>query len=189
MSTANSDPPMPPPHVPPSDPSLEQYHRLMSRLSLAGLVVCPAIALLPPRKLDVYTFGLGMLWIGSANTVARNYSGLSLWDRLGRNMESSDTGGMPTERAREVQRRLREERLRGREEQEKKGEERRGLLGRIWMGGEGADWKEKRMEEERKALEEGKGYSDVIMDQIREVWKGEAQQVEEEVKGGGEKEA
>ncbi|KAL9096815.1 MAG: hypothetical protein Q9165_000779, partial [Trypethelium subeluteriae] len=121
MSIANSSPPIPPPQVPPSDPSLEQYNRLMSRLSLAGLVVCPAIALLPPRKLDVYTFGLGMLWIGSANTVARNYSGLSLWDRLGRNMERDGNtaaagvsggggGGLPTERAREVQRRLREER-------------------------------------------------------------------------------
>ncbi|KAL9086460.1 MAG: hypothetical protein Q9165_007076, partial [Trypethelium subeluteriae] len=66
----------------------------------------------------------------------------------------------------------------------------RGLLGRIWMGGEGEDWKEKRMEEERRALEEGKGYSDVIMDQIREVWKGEAKEVEGEgKKGGGKKES
>lgn len=46
----------------------------------------------------------------------------------------------------------------------------RPFLQRIWMGSEGADWKQKRDEREKKALEEGKGYGDLIMDQIWEVW-------------------
>lgn len=46
----------------------------------------------------------------------------------------------------------------------------RGVLGRLWMGGEEEGWKERRLEEERKALEEGKGYTDMILEQIWEVW-------------------
>ena len=46
----------------------------------------------------------------------------------------------------------------------------RGVIGRIWMGGEEEGWKERRLEEERKALEEGKGYTDLILEQIWEVW-------------------
>lgn len=38
------------------------------------------------------------------------------------------------------------------------------------MGQEEEGWMEKRLREEQKALEEGKGYSGLIMDQIWEVW-------------------
>ncbi|KAK4032727.1 exocyst complex component SEC3 [Parachaetomium inaequale] len=48
-----------------------------------------------------------------------------------------------------------------------------GLWERLWMGGEKEGWREKRLEEERKALESGKGYGGLIADQVREVWKGE----------------
>jgi len=44
------------------------------------------------------------------------------------------------------------------------------LVDKIWMGSEGDDWKEKRDARERKALEEGKGYGWLIMDQIWDVW-------------------
>jgi hypothetical protein len=40
------------------------------------------------------------------------------------------------------------------------------------MGGEKSGWKERRLEEERKALEEGKGYGDLIMEHIREAFGG-----------------
>ena len=46
----------------------------------------------------------------------------------------------------------------------------RSLLNRVWYGQEGEDWKQKRNEREKKALAEGKGYSDLILDQIWEVW-------------------
>jgi hypothetical protein len=38
----------------------------------------------------------------------------------------------------------------------------------IWMGGETEDWRRKRAEEEKKALEEGIGYGGLIMRHIRE---------------------
>ena len=99
---------------------------------------------------------------------------------------------MPTERAREVQRVLRERQERERErEREREGEGRGvrevreealrelgrggkaregGLLERMWMGDEKEGWKERRLQEEREALEEGRGYGSLIMDQIWEVW-------------------
>lgn len=52
----------------------------------------------------------------------------------------------------------------------KREEEAKGLLEKVWLGGEGKDWKKKRDEREKEALEEGKGYGGLIMDQIWEVW-------------------
>ncbi|RKU41883.1 hypothetical protein DL546_003892 [Coniochaeta pulveracea] len=62
----------------------------------------------------------------------------------------------------EEERRKLEERRRAREEGKK------GLISRIWYGGEDEDWKKKRLEEDQKAIQEGKGYGDIIMDQIWE---------------------
>ena len=46
----------------------------------------------------------------------------------------------------------------------------RGIIEKVWLGGEGDDWKAKRDKREREALEEGRGYGGLIMDQIWEVW-------------------
>lgn len=40
-----------------------RYEDLRYKLSATLLVACPALALLPPRKLDWYTFGLGSAWL------------------------------------------------------------------------------------------------------------------------------
>lgn len=72
--------------------------------------------------------------------------------------------------------------------EDKEGEEEKelGILQRLWIGGEGRDWKKKRDQREKEALEEGKGYGDLIMDQIWEVWnRGEKKM--EEVKERDEK--
>ena len=45
-----------------------------------------------------------------------------------------------------------------------------GLTQKLWRGSEPADWKTRRLQEEREALEEGKGYWDLIGGQIWEVW-------------------
>lgn len=47
-----------------------------------------------------------------------------------------------------------------------------GMVKDIWMGGEKEDWQEKRAEEHRKSIEEGKGLSGIIMEQISDVWNG-----------------
>ncbi|KAI0198990.1 hypothetical protein F4808DRAFT_433751 [Astrocystis sublimbata] len=49
----------------------------------------------------------------------------------------------------------------------------RGVLGKVWMGDAPPDWKEKRDQKEKEALQEGGGgYIGLIMDQIGEVWSG-----------------
>ncbi|KAI9711743.1 MAG: hypothetical protein M1820_001888 [Bogoriella megaspora] len=184
MTTPNT-----PPQLPPPTPQ-DQYHAVLSKLSLAGVLICPTLALLPPRKLDLYTFGLTFLFISSANNVTHTYTGTSIWERI--KERSSDSyawrtgaGRMPTERAREVQRRLREEREERGENVEKK---KRGILGRLWMGDETEGWKERRLREEKEAIEDGRGYGGLIMDQIRDVWRGEAKEVEEGRDGEGKDE-
>ncbi|MCJ1482447.1 hypothetical protein MMC06_002612 [Schaereria dolodes] len=128
-------------------------------------------------------------------------------------MVSARGGGLPTEKAKDVQERLRRERLlraqpsgqgmeiagleRGggiREDgsqvrsslatstggenddvDNEQSAEGRGIVGmakKAWLGGEGEDWKEKRLREEKEALETGKGYSGLIIDQIWDVWNG-----------------
>ena len=52
----------------------------------------------------------------------------------------------------------------------RKDEEAKGVLEKMWLGGEGEDWKKKRDEREKEALEDGRGYGGLIMDQIWEVW-------------------
>lgn len=62
----------------------------------------------------------------------------------------------------------------------KAGEEgKEGILEKIWLGGEGKDWKAKRDQKEKEALEAGKGYGDLIMEQIWEVWSGGKKKMEE----------
>jgi hypothetical protein len=93
---------------------------------------------------------------------------------------------LPSERAEEIQTRLRAardaqireaeaqaqtssvsgelEKLKARQMQEK------GVAQRVWMGGEEEGWMEKRLRKEKEALEEGKGYGDLIYEHIWEVW-------------------
>ena len=40
----------------------------------------------------------------------------------------------------------------------------------LWMGHETEGWKERRLREEQEALAEGKGYWDLIAEQVWEVW-------------------
>lgn len=41
----------------------QRYDDLRYKVSAALIVACPVLALLPPRKLDWYTFGLGSAWL------------------------------------------------------------------------------------------------------------------------------
>ena len=104
------------------------------------------------------------------------YGGVGLLERMrGRGDH------LPTEKARDVQERLKREKLlrsgpggQGMGDRiTGSGEEFGGIAAmgkKLWMGEEGEGWKEKRMREEREAMEEGKGYGGMIMDQIWEVW-------------------
>ena len=56
------------------------------------------------------------------------------------------------------------EKLKARQMQEQ------GVVSRVWLGGEEEGWMEKRLRKEKEALEEGKGYGDLIYEHIWEVW-------------------
>lgn len=95
-------------------------------------------------------------------------------------MAAITDGGLP-EQARRNQELIRQERLRREAalpeaERKMKEEERRkkelGVIDRLWMGGESENWKEERAKKEKEALDDGRGYQGLIMDQIWEVWTG-----------------
>ena len=46
------------------------------------------------------------------------------------------------------------------------------LLRQLWMGDEEPGWQRRRLERERRELESGKGYGDIIMEQVWEVFPG-----------------
>jgi len=193
----------PTPTKPPS-PTLdaESQARLIHNVSLGALIVCPLIIALPPRKLDIYTFALLTGTFLGGNQLLYERTGRSIVMRWSEKMASMTPGDLPP-KAKEVQERLRmekairfEKNLRGgkdvgkmlgedgskilgevqrMEEEQKK----RGLVERVWMGNEGEDWKAKRDQREKEALEEGRGYGGLIMDQVWEVWNWGGKKMEE----------
>ncbi|KAI9833473.1 MAG: hypothetical protein M1819_003631 [Sarea resinae] len=182
------------PNPPPPDaPSPDAYARFKTTTSYTLLVASPILMLLPPRKLDLYTFSLATAFVLSANHLSVERSGRSIPQRL-LERPTAYLGGLPSERAKELQEQLRVERMaREREARErdiKEGREAdKGFLEKVWMGGESENWKERRLQEEREALEEGRGYGDLIMEQIREVWgrgkeEAEAQKKDAEAESG-----
>lgn len=152
----------------------DSFETFLYRTSQATLVVAPVLILLPPRKIDFYTFALSGAFVVSAG---------HLYQQRQANTPSKGSFLMPA-KAKELQAQLASDKERERQRRllEEPGsvatdaEKRRsgGLLEEkareIWMGGETEDWKERRLREERERLAKGEGYGDLIMDQIREVW-------------------
>ncbi|KAF1972490.1 hypothetical protein BU23DRAFT_555024 [Bimuria novae-zelandiae CBS 107.79] len=178
--------------------ALEQrarYASLTRTLAIGGLIACPTLALLPPRKLDLYTLSLAIGFYLSADHLTQSSYNRPVISYL---IPSSPfPTDLPTDKAREVSRVLREKEAveRARREGvselggEKEGRKNNGVLTRIWMGEEEEGWKEKRMEEERRAREEGKGYGEMILEQIWEVWNwGDKKEQKGKREGEGKKE-
>ena len=141
--------------------------RIIRNVAIGGVIICPLIALMPPRKLDLYTFSLGVGFYLSADHLCESHYGRSLVSQLSPFRAATD---LPTERAREVQAKIREARDEERRKLGQSAEEDKGVLKKIWMGGETEGWKERRLQEEKKAIEEGKSFSDMIYEQIWDVW-------------------
>jgi hypothetical protein len=155
----------------------QKYDNLLRNLAIGGIVLCPTIAFLPPRKLDLYTFSLAAGFYLSADHLSSHYTGRPLVHQLLPSFFKYD--GLPTEKAREIAaaNRAAEEERRKREGEV--ANERKGLVNRIWMGGETEGWKERRLEEERRKLEQGESYTSMILDQVWEVWNWEKKKGDE----------
>ncbi|KAI9695735.1 MAG: hypothetical protein M1836_006102 [Candelina mexicana] len=191
-----------PPTATPASP--QSYQTFKHNLSLGLCLACPLLILLPPRKLDIFTFSLSTAFVLSLNEQSVQRTNLSLLQQLNKR-KPAFVRDLPTEEARDVQERLKRERLlraqpsgQGMErgvgvgfeaarsgegatgEKEglgiveqvkgKEGERKKGLAEKIWMGDEQEGWRERRIREEKEAIEEGRGYGGLIMDQIWEVW-------------------
>lgn len=166
-------------------PRQEDYVRFKHYTAMTFLVISPILIALPPRKLDLYTASLGTAFIISASHLTTQRTGQGLVSHMGSFIERHKPTifrDLPTEQAEEVQIQLRIAREKERELAEKsgnaasskEGEEGVGLRGlgkKVWMGGESEGWKERRWEEERKALEEGRGYGDLIMEYLKDAWR------------------
>ncbi|EPQ67154.1 Bgt-228 [Blumeria graminis f. sp. tritici] len=147
------------------------------------LLAGPIIMALPPRKLDLYTFGLMVCTFVGGNEVSREHTGISMIDRVGQRLANT-TASLPP-KAVEMQRRLREEKESNRQGAERWKElqptpktqssefQRQNWWKNVWMGGENESWKEERVRKERDALDNGQGYFDLIAAQVWEVWNGE----------------
>ncbi|PLB37262.1 uncharacterized protein BDW47DRAFT_38962 [Aspergillus candidus] len=176
------------------------YERFKDYVAYGFVLGAPILIALPPRKLDHFTALLTFSFLAGVNHTTRIHTGRSALEHLMSSRgeskpEGSSSGGggwgMPTKRAEEIQAKLRAareaqiqaeearlaaaganraaaeeelEKLRARREQEK------GVVEKVWMGGESEGWKEKRLREEQKALDEGRGYGDLIRDHIWDVW-------------------
>ncbi|KAK1659444.1 hypothetical protein BDP55DRAFT_679528 [Colletotrichum godetiae] len=163
--------------------------QIITNAAWAGVVLCPLIMLMPPRRLDWRTF---MLWTGfsaSGNQLIYDYSGQSLMQRVQSRMARMFPTALP-EQAQRTKQLLREERMRrdGLTEEQMRAIEfkKRNLAQRLWYGSEPEDWEAKRAAEHAKALAEGKGLGDLIAEQVSEVWSGARKEEEEQGKKSSE---
>lgn len=158
---------------------------IVHNAALAGTVLIPLVMLLPPRRMDIRFFVLAGTLSLATNQLCYEYTGQSIYSRFSSRMSSIITPGLP-EKAQRTQRLIREQREReaaaavsgakttGPRAGGQDGRSIGDAVKKVWMGGEGEDWNEKRELEHRKALEEGKGLSGIIYDQIAEVLGGKA---------------
>lgn len=175
----------------------KDYYKFKRYAAYTFCIASPVLIALPPRKLDLNTAALTAAFAVSANYLYKEnhhgrgfiedagvkYFGVSPATTAATQSTSTRDGisnlfnTLPTEKAEKIQAQLRaakESSLSTAEElekyQSKKRFEDRSLPEKIWMGSETENWKEKRLREEQQALDEGKGYGDLIMDHIWEVW-------------------
>ncbi|KAN0081762.1 hypothetical protein V8E54_003060 [Elaphomyces granulatus] len=149
------------------------YIRFKHYAAWTLIIASPILIALPPRKLDLYTVALSGTFLVSANHLVRERTGRSIPETIGKRFQhkASMLQELPSERARELQAKLRA----AKDAQVRDGElekdqwRRRGLAENLWMGNETEGWKERRLREEQKAIAEGKGYGDLIMEHILEV--------------------
>lgn len=174
----------------------EQFERVKHYSAITFIIASPVLIALPPRKLDIYTVSLSTAFLFSVNHLTAERTGRSIPQHIFPSRQPSLFRDLPSEKAEQVQAQIRAareaqirdphtsseqiERLKTRQEQQEQQE--KGIAERIWMGGESKGWKERRLKEEQKALEEGKGYGDLIMDHIWDVWNWGRRDGEEEDK-------
>ncbi|KAF2740181.1 hypothetical protein EJ04DRAFT_234569 [Polyplosphaeria fusca] len=150
----------------------ERFVRVKRNIAIGGVIGFPLLIALPPRKLDFYTFSLVVGTYLSADHLLEHYTSHGvLYHALVRGRDQPGLGSaLPTEKAQQIAR-ANEELRAGRESLLEGSENKKSMWQKVYYGDEDPKhWKEKRMEEERQNEEEGKSISEVIFEQIWEVW-------------------
>ncbi|KAJ2975262.1 hypothetical protein NQ176_g5613 [Zarea fungicola] len=156
------------------EPPQRPQSQVLDNVAIAFAVGTPLVMLLPPRKMDLRFFVLAATFSLSTNHLCKSWTGQSIYGRFTSRVNSTFDTSLP-EGARRTQQLLKEHREREAAEKgllsSTQGKDRT-LIKDIWLGGEDDDWKQKRAEEHRKSFEEGKGLSDIIFEQIGDVFSG-----------------
>ena len=132
------------------------YTTFVHNSALAGLIIAPILILLPPRKLDLYTFTLSGTFVISANQLFREKTGVGLLNYV------SGARGQQGDVATSAHRLLEEPIPNSRDTSSSVLEQR---AKEMWMGKE-KDWKEERLKEEQEKFAEGETRGGIIMDQV-----------------------
>lgn len=156
-----------PPQRQPTPNESDRYAKALHNTALCALVACPALILIPPRKLDFYTFSLGGATLFSANFLIREQTGRSVWQHISQprqqHVPMSYSSVPPTEQA-NLQRELQTA------ENELQRIRQDGASVTAQVQSQRDAWKAQREAEINEDVEDGKGFGDMIMDQIWEVW-------------------
>ncbi|KAK3952813.1 hypothetical protein QBC32DRAFT_340607 [Pseudoneurospora amorphoporcata] len=179
-------------------PSAENHYgtpNLLHNSAIIVSVLAPIALLLPGRGRGKFSVQNAILSSGTFwgfNQLSFDYTGKSIYQRSNEKWAGIlSTGDALPEQAKKNKALIEAERARrklAQEQADQKAEldKNGGVLTKIWMGDEKEGWKEKRLEEEKKALESGKGYGSLIMDQIWEVWNQEGKGGKKDGKKSGD---
>ena len=160
-----------PPQRQPTPDETQKYVKVLHNTAIVAVVACPAIALLPPRKLDIYTFGLGGATLFSANYLIRERTGRSAWQHVsGRGPHpvlhtAVESGVIPPTDQANLQRELK---YANEEIKRLQAEKSPSVTEQVQSQRDA--WKVEREKEIKEDIEEGKTFGDMITDQIWEVW-------------------
>jgi hypothetical protein len=160
-----------------SSSSVEAQAQLIHAVSLVAVVLCPVILALPPRKLDVYSILLVSGTCVGGNQLAREYTGRSIVKRVQEIPASFGFGTLYSKREREsVWLGTDGARLKENNRIPIADIKNTSILEEIEKQKVASEahakpkWKEERDRKEIDAAQEGKGYGDLIMEQIWDVW-------------------
>lgn len=172
----------------------KKWTPISRNICLFAAVACPILLAIPPRRLNLVNVLNAGIFVGATNHLSVVYTDRNLTQNLLPDLSKLGSDELPTEKAKRFQAE-RERRKNAAAEQARRLEEvqrdgwgshtqvaptadgtervptsKQGVLEELWMGKEKPGWKERRLEEERKAIEEGRGYGGLIMDYVRDAF-------------------
>ncbi|KAK5131996.1 hypothetical protein LTR08_000417 [Meristemomyces frigidus] len=156
---------------------LNRYTSTFHDVALLAAIACPVLALLPPRKLDIFTVVLVGTTVYSGNYLVREQSGRSIWQHVrgGRrepllHEQQTSLPIPPTEQA-NLSKELQHARHETQRTHIKGSEGGRTVTEELQATQSQRDaWKAQREKEIQDDLDVGKGFGEMITDQIWEVW-------------------